>query len=127
MPFSLHDLSITLPEAFLLFAVCAVLAIDLIVKPSQRNVTHWVSIGVVVATLLLVLVDAEPAGRGFSGMFVHDAVAKLLKVFILLVVLVVFVYARTYLKDRQLFVGEFYELVLFATLGMMLLVSAGSL
>jgi NADH-quinone oxidoreductase subunit N len=58
---------------------------------------------------------------------VHDAVSRLLKVFILLIVAAVFVYARTYLKDRKLFVGEFYVLCLFATLGMMLLVSAGSL
>ncbi|MFT3792712.1 MAG: NADH-quinone oxidoreductase subunit NuoN [Rudaea sp.] len=128
MSFSLHDLSLILPEAFLLFAICGVIALDLIVKPTQRDATHWVSIGVLVATLLLVLVDPDPTHeRGFSGMFVHDAAAKLLKVFILLVVIAVFVYARTYLKDRKLFVGEFHMLVLFATLGMMLLVSAGSL
>jgi len=39
----------------------------------------------------------------------------------------VFVYARGYLQDRGLHVGEFYLLSLFATLGAMVLVSAGSL
>jgi len=127
MPFSLHDLQLLLPETFLLFATCAVIAVDLIIKPAQRDITHWLSIGVLVVTLALVIgYPAEP-GRGFSGMFVHDAVSRLLKVFILLIVAAVFVYARTYLKDRKLFVGEFYVLCLFATLGMMLLVSAGSL
>ncbi|HEX7914967.1 NADH-quinone oxidoreductase subunit NuoN [Rudaea sp.] len=127
MSFSLHDLYLLLPEAFLLFATCAVLAVDLLIKPTQRGITHWLSIGTLVITLALVVADRGPADRGFSGMFVHDAVARLLKVFILLVVAVVFVYARTYLKDRKLHVGEFYLLALFATLGMMLLVSAGSL
>src|SRR5580765_375886 len=127
MSFSLHDLYLLLPEAFLLFATCAVLAVDLVIKPTQRGITHWLSIGTLVITLALVVADRGPADRGFSGMFVHDAVARLLKVFILLVVAVVFVYARTYLKDRKLHVGEFYLLALFATLGMMLLVSAGSL
>jgi NADH-quinone oxidoreductase subunit N len=126
MPFSLHDLYLLLPEAFLLFAVCGVIAVDLLVKPSQRDVTHWLAIGVLVATLALVVYAVAP-GRGFSGMFVHDAVSRLLKVFILLIVIAVFVYARNYLKDRKLHVGEFYILCLFATLGMMLLVSAGSL
>jgi NADH-quinone oxidoreductase subunit N len=127
MPFSPHDLQLLLPETFLLFATCAVIAVDLIIKPAQRDATHWLSIGVLVATLaLIVAVPAEP-GRAFSGMFVHDAVSRLLKVFILLVVIAVFVYARTYLKDRKLFIGEFHILCLFATLGMMLLVSAGSL
>ena len=126
MPFSLHDLYLLLPEAFLLFAVCGLIAVDLLVKPSQRDVTHWLAIGVLVATLALVVYSVAP-GRGFSGMFVHDAVSRLLKVFILLIVIAVFVYARNYLKDRKLYVGEFYILCLFATLGMMLLVSAGSL
>jgi len=127
MSFSLHDLYLLLPEAFLLFATCAVLAVDLVIKPTQRGITHWLSIATLVITLTLVVADRGPVDRGFSGMFVHDAVARLLKVFILLVVAIVFVYARTYLKDRKLHIGEFYLLVLFATLGMMLLVSAGSL
>ena len=46
---------------------------------------------------------------------------------ILGIVAVVFVFARRYLDDRKLFIGEFYTLTLFSTLGMMLLVSAGSL
>ena len=33
----------------------------------------------------------------------------------------------TYLRDRKLHIGEFYLLILFATLGMMLLVSAGNM
>jgi len=127
MSFSIQDLQLILPEAFLLFAICTVIAVDLVIKPAQRDATHWLSIGVVVGTLLLVIIDRSADVRGFSGMFVHDAVARLLKVFILLVTIAVFVYARTYLKDRKLFVGEFHMLVLFAVLGMMLLVSAGSL
>ncbi len=127
MPFSLHDLSLLLPETFLLFATCGVIALDLFVKQSQRDATHWASIGVLLVTLALVLAGPGTTERGFSNMFVYDAVSRLLKVFILLVVVAVFVYARTYLKDRKLFVGEFYMLALFATLGMMLLVSAGSL
>ncbi|MBS0591782.1 MAG: NADH-quinone oxidoreductase subunit NuoN [Proteobacteria bacterium] len=127
MPFSIQDLQLILPEAFLLFAICAVIVVDLLVKPTQRDVTHWVSFGAVAATLLLVVIDRGADAVGFSGMFVHDAVARLLKIFMLLIVAAILAYARTYLKDRRLHVGEFYELVLFATLGMMLLVSAGSL
>jgi NADH-quinone oxidoreductase subunit N len=38
-----------------------------------------------------------------------------------------FVMARPWLKDRKLFMGEFYSLSMFSVLGVMLLVSAGSL
>jgi len=45
----------------------------------------------------------------------------------LLTVTVVFVYSTDYLKRRQLLKGEYYVLGLFATLGGMVLISAGSL
>ncbi len=35
-----------LPELFLLGATCAILLIDLFLKPAQRDMTHWLSIGV---------------------------------------------------------------------------------
>ena len=50
-----------------------------------------------------------------------------LKVAILLMMSACFLYARDYLKTRSLYKGEFYVLGLFATLGMLVMVSAGSL
>jgi NADH-quinone oxidoreductase subunit N len=59
----------------------------------------------------------------FSNMFVDDLMADLLKLFL---------YRRrgdavlrvSYVADRGLFKGEFYVLALFATLGMMVMISA---
>ena len=127
MNFNLHDLVLFLPENFLLVATCAILLIDLFLKQAQRNVTHWLSIAALLVTLVLVLADSDPAPTAFGGMIRHDGIAAILKVFILAVVAAVFVYARGYLRDRNLFVGEFYLLCLFASLGMMILVSAGNL
>ena len=53
--------------------------------------------------------------------------AQVLKVVTLLTVTVVFVYSTDYLRRRQLLKGEYYVLGLFATLGGMVLISAGSL
>jgi NADH-quinone oxidoreductase subunit N len=125
--FNFHDLAVLLPENFLLLAICAILFIDLFLKQSQRDVTHWLSIAALVVTIALIVTDHEPDVRAFNGMYVHDGIAAILKVFILGVVATVFVYARSYLRDRGIHVGEFYLLALFATLGMMLLVSAESL
>ncbi|HEX6832428.1 MAG TPA: NADH-quinone oxidoreductase subunit NuoN, partial [Rudaea sp.] len=99
----------------------------LFLKPSQRNVTHWLSIAALVVTIGIILADHDNAVVAFGGMYLHDRVAAVLKVFILGVTAGIFVYARSYLRDRQLQIGEFYLLTLFATLGMMLLVSAGNL
>jgi len=127
MPFNIHDIVLLLPEDFLLGAVCAILLIDLFLKPSQRGVTHWLSIGTLLATIALILSDHDGAVSAFGGMYLHDGVAAVLKTFILGTTALVFVYARGYLRDRGLLVGEFYLLCLFATLGAMLLVSAGNL
>ncbi|MBU6199010.1 MAG: NADH-quinone oxidoreductase subunit NuoN [Xanthomonadaceae bacterium] len=127
MNFNLHDLIVLAPEDFLLGATCAILFIDLFLKQSQRAVTHWLSIAALLGTLGLVLADHDPARLAFNGAYIHDTVAAVLKVFILGIVAMVFVFVRRYLAERKLFVGEFYTLTLFSTLGMLLLVSAGNL
>ncbi len=127
MSFNIHDIVLLLPETFLLGAICAILLIDLFLKPDQRAITHWLSLAAVLGTIILIAIDAEPAATAFNGMYIHDGIAAVLRIFVLGTTGTVFVYARGYLQDRGLQIGEFYLLSLFATLGAMVLVSAGSL
>jgi NADH-quinone oxidoreductase subunit N len=62
-----------------------------------------------------------------GGLFEIDRMAQVLKVVTLLTVAVVFVYSSVYLRRRAILKGEYYVLGLFATLGAMVLISAGSL
>jgi NADH-quinone oxidoreductase subunit N len=62
-----------------------------------------------------------------GGLFELDRLAQVLKVVTLLTVAVVFVYSTDYLRRRAILKGEYYVLGLFATLGAMVLMSAGSL
>ncbi len=128
--FNSNDLLTLLPELFLLGATCAILLVDLFIRPERRDLTHWLSLFAIAVSGILVWHHAPAQGEtvsAFNGMFLRDGVATVLKLFVLLTTGLVFVYSRGYLRDRRLFVGEFYLLLLFATLGMMLLVSAGSL
>jgi NADH-quinone oxidoreductase subunit N len=127
MTFNIHDLYLLLPEDFLLGATCAILLIDLFLKPAQRSITHWLSLAALLVTIGLILADSDPQVTAFSGAYIHDKIAAVLKVFILGISAVVFVFARGYLRDRDLFIGEYYLLCLFSILGMLLLVSAGNL
>jgi len=127
MTFNIHDLVLLLPEDFLLGATCAILLIDLFLKPAQRSVTHWLSLAALLGTMALILADTDPQVTAFSGAYIHDKIAAVLKVFILGISAIVFVFARGYLRDRDLFIGEYYLLCLFSILGMLLLVSAGNL
>ncbi len=128
--FNPNDLLTLLPELFLLGATLAILLIDLFLKPTQRDITHWLSVIALIVTGVLVWLGAPAQGvsvSAFNDMFLRDGMATVLKLFILLTTAMTFLYGRGYMRDRGLYVGEFYLLLLFATLGMMLLVSAGNL
>ncbi|AIF47754.1 NADH-quinone oxidoreductase subunit NuoN [Dyella japonica] len=125
---NINDILILLPEFYLVAAACLLLLLDAFMKPEQRPMLHWLSIAVLLVAIYLV-VAGQPSQPvvAFSGMFVRDGVSEILKVFALLSTVLVFVYAKPYLEDRKLFVGEFYTLTIFAVIGIMLLVSAGNL
>jgi NADH-quinone oxidoreductase subunit N len=62
-----------------------------------------------------------------GDMFELDRMAQVLKVVALLTVAVVFTYSTEYLRRRAILKGEYFVLGLFATLGILVLLSAASL
>jgi NADH-quinone oxidoreductase subunit N len=117
-----------LPEIFLLGMTCLVLLVDVFLRDAQRNVSYVLAqLGLLGTFALLLAGRTDTPVYAFNNMFVQDGMADLLKLFVVVIVAVVFVYSRDYLKDRGLFKGEFYLLGLFATLGMMFMISAASL
>ncbi|MET0330906.1 MAG: NADH-quinone oxidoreductase subunit NuoN [Dyella sp.] len=125
---NLNDILILLPEFYLVAAACVLLLLDAFMQPAQRGLLHWLSVVVLLVAIYLVVAgQPDVPVTAFGGMFVRDRVAEILKVFALICTVFVFVYARPYLRDRNLYVGEFYTLTLFAVIGIMLLVSAGNL
>ena len=66
---------------------------------------------------------SEPAYT-FNNMFVSDVMGSVLKLVTYVAVAAGMVYSRDYLADRGLFRGEYFSLALFATLGMMVMISA---
>jgi NADH-quinone oxidoreductase subunit N len=121
------DLMALAPELFLLGATLSILMIDLFVPQQRRGLTHFLSLLALVLTAILTLRPHDHEIRAFGGQFVRDGAADLLKVAMLATMAAVLVYAKPYLRDRGLYVGEFYVLALFGTLGMMLMASSGNL
>jgi NADH-quinone oxidoreductase subunit N len=121
------DLLPLLPELVLVGAAFALLMLDLFLDERQRWITHVLS----VATLIVVagLVAAGTGGQGtvLNGMFIRDVAADVMKLFTCVVSALSLVYAWPFLRERGLYKGEVPVLVLFATAGMMLMISAGSL
>src|SRR5438270_3321736 len=119
-----------LPEMLLLVGACVVMIADLYVKHEGKRVT------VAIAQVVLALCAAATLfviwGAGgakfylFNGLFVADSLSHLLKLVCYLAVSVALVYSRSYLAERGMLRGEFISLLLFALLGMMVLISANS-
>jgi NADH-quinone oxidoreductase subunit N len=116
------------PEIFLGISACVLLISDLFMTEAQRRWTGALAIGTLLATALLTaMMPLSTKVIALGGMFEWDRMAQVLKLVTLLTVAVVFIYSRDYLKRRAILKGEYYVLGLFATLGGMVLISAGSL
>lgn len=125
MNFSLAELVPLLPEIFLLAMLSIILIVDTMLKDSQRVLTYILALLALAGCTWLTFSShqSEPV-HAFSGMFVDDTLADALKLVLYLAVAFMLVYSRSYLQVRGLFKGEFYALTLFATLGMMVMISA---
>jgi len=125
MNFSLTDLAPASPEIFLLAAVCVILVTDLFVSDRHRYVTYGLSQIALIATALIAVsgINTNPV-LAFSNLYVADALSAILKTGVCLSVAVGLVYSRSYLQPRGMYRGEYFVLALFATLGMMVMISA---
>ena len=124
------DLQLALPEIFVLTMTCVVLLADLAVPEARRGLTHLIAtltlIFAAILTARLMMAPGE-VEYAFSNTFVRDRFGDVLKVFSYLTLAAVFVYAKHYLRQFNLFKGEFYTLSLFALLGIMVMISAASM
>ena len=120
------NLSIAMPEIFLLGMTFVIMLLDLFGDAKTRNGRLYVGtlVTLAIAAILVFKVSSPAPQYAFSNMFVVDQMATILKASLLIGVAVLFIYSREYLETRKLFTGEFVLLMLFATLGMMVMVSA---
>ncbi len=116
-----------LPEITLIVGAFALLILDLFFNNKQRIVTHVLAIALLLGAAWMIVAGCGGHGVVFNGMFVRDTMADVSKVVILIVSALNLAYAWPYLRERNLYPGEVPVLILFATVGMMMLVSAGSL
>lgn len=125
MNFVPPDFAPAYPEIFLLVMVCVVLLADLAWGEKRPYVAYVLAQFALLGCVLITFATSVPeVVHTFSGMFVDDAMADILKMLVYVTVSTVLVYSRTYIAARGMFSGEFFSLALFATLGMMVMISA---
>jgi NADH-quinone oxidoreductase subunit N len=118
-----------LPEIYFTAAICLVLLVDVFSGAAARRVTPTLTLLVIAVGAALTLGYAQVQGTVeiFSGMYLADPLATVLKLFTMLFVAVALLYSRHYLEARGILKGEYYVLALTAMLGIFVIISAGSL
>jgi len=125
--FTQPNLLPALPEMVMLAMACLVLVVDLFLPQEKRGFTLLLSVLTLLLTLVAVLyVAPSDSVSSFGDSFVLDQLAVTLKVATCIVTILVFIYSRDYLIDHDIYKGEYYVLGLFATLGMLIMISAHS-
>jgi len=119
-----------LPEAILLVGACALMLFDLASKSASRTPSYLFAQVVLVLALLATLFGMASffslRFTLFYGHYYSDLLSYVLKIFAIVSALFTLVYVRPYLLDRGLLKGEFLSLLLFALLGITVMVSAAS-
>tara|TARA_R110002073_G_scaffold336012_1_gene529858 strand:+ start:730 stop:2175 length:1446 start_codon:yes stop_codon:yes gene_type:complete len=125
MNFLPPDFTPAYSEIFILVMVCVVMLADLAAGDKRRYVAYLLTQAALLGCALLTFVSfSTDVVFTFSSMYVDDAMADMLKLMVYGTVSAVLIYSRAYISDRGMMTGEFFSLVLFATLGMMVMISA---
>jgi NADH-quinone oxidoreductase subunit N len=122
------DFFTILPEVLLSAYVMAALLFAVYTgKDALSAALTWATAGVMLALALWVGLNGAPAATAFGGLFIDDLFARFAKVTILVSAAMVLVIGQDYAARRGLGRFEYPLLVALATVGMMLMVSAGDL
>lgn len=124
MAFEVPNMLFALPEMLMLAMCCIVLLVVAFTGNRQINLVHALSQLSLLITFLTVFWMMGEGGLTFSETYIKDPLSDVLKLAICLVNMLVLSYSYSYLQARKLLQGEFYVLALFATLGMLVMVSA---
>lgn len=123
----LNNLHLAVPEIFILSMACIILVVDLFLTEKNRHITYFLSqLTLVVAFFLTLNLFSNETFYIFSDTFVADPMSSILKLGIYIATFVTFLYSKDYLKERNIFSGEYFVLGLFGVLGMMIMTSASS-
>jgi NADH-quinone oxidoreductase subunit N len=116
-----------LPEIVLAIAAMVLLVIGVFRGETSTRLISWLAVLVLIGILVLAARLGIDRRIGFYGMFVTDAFALFMKALVLIGSAVSIVMAMRYNEDHRIARFEFPVLILLATTGMMVMVSANDL
>ncbi|GJQ52434.1 MAG: NADH-quinone oxidoreductase subunit N [Anaerolineaceae bacterium] len=124
---TLSDFTTILPVAILAVWACALLVADLFIPKDRKGVTALLAALGLAISLGYTLSQIGDERLGFSGMVALDGFSIFLNALILVCGLLGVALAYDYLKRMNIERGEYYVLLLFSSIGAMLMAQAADL
>lgn len=122
------DLMVILPEIILaVYAMGALLAAVYTIKDGAASLLVWATSGLFLALAVWIGLNGGGTNVAFNGMFIDDGFARFAKIVILVSAAAVLLMSEGYMTRRGLLRFEYPLLIALATVGMMMMVSAGDL
>jgi NADH-quinone oxidoreductase subunit N len=117
------------PEAFLTFASLVLLLMSAWMGDRSGRLLTWLTVGaLVVAAFLVPAVRADDAGgTAFGGLFIADRFAAFAKILTYIGAAISVLAAEAWFRRDKDYRPEYPVLIIFATIGMSMMVSAGDL
>lgn len=116
------DLAPIAPEIIMILVATALLMLELLFK----NKGIFVLIAVA-TSIIIVYIMPMSFGQTFGGMFISDSYSMYFKIIFMINLALTALISYRYIQREKSEYGEYYSLLLFATAGMMLMVSAKDL
>jgi len=113
-----------LPELVLSVTGIMIMLADPVLPAGNKKALGTIAVGGLLAGLMAAFLQAENYGDAFFGMVRVDAFSVFFHFVILLIALVVVLASFNYLEVQRIHSGEYYGLVMFGTVGMLLMSSA---
>jgi NADH-quinone oxidoreductase subunit N len=123
--YNLNDLQSILPILFIVGWACLLLLVDVFLK--RKGVTFWLTVAGLAGALCLAIRQSGIEVTAFNEMLSVDGFAVFLYVVVLASGLLAVFLAYDYLKRMDIFKGEYFVLMLFSIVGIMLMASAADL
>jgi NADH-quinone oxidoreductase subunit N len=125
--FGIPALGIALPEILLCVGALAMVLIGAVMRERSNSLMNVLAIGLLSAALVGVVVMDPARATTFQNAFVTDGFARIMKVLTLLGSIFAILLSIGYMKARQIEKFEYPILIVLATVGMMMMISANDL
>ncbi|MBI5076651.1 MAG: NADH-quinone oxidoreductase subunit N [Nitrospirae bacterium] len=122
MPLTMPNLTPVMPEMVMTVMAIVMLMAELVIK-RKETIGFLTIIGASAASFTLV----GSLGTTFGGMYISDGYSTFFKLIFLVNLILTVLMSSKYLETVKINFGEYYSLILFATLGMMLMASAADI